>query len=110
MIVVEYYPAGEPSPFPDSSAREWTFDTHEQFKDWVQGYVCVHCLVDFLEFTGKEPVTLHDWLHMGCGCEIGVTDENNMINWDDPMIMTEKARTELDNYKQMMADAFERHG
>jgi hypothetical protein len=97
-IVVEYLPAGEHSPFPD------------EFKQWVQGYVCVHCLVDYLEFRGKEPETLAHWLDMGCGCEIDVADEHNMINWDDKMEKTEKIRTELDNYKQMMADAFERHG
>lgn len=110
MIVVEYYPAGEPSPFPDSTAREWSFASHDQFKDWVQCYVCVHCLIDFFEFTGKEPVTLEDWLEMGCGCEIGVLDPQNLINWDDKMAYPESYPEQLQNYKEMMADAFERHG
>lgn len=109
-IVVEYLPAGEHSPFPDPEKTTWSFNSHDEFKQWVQGYVCVHCLVDYLEFRGTEPETLAHWLDMGCGCEIDVADEHNMINWDDKMEKTEKIRAELDNYKQMMADAFERHG
>lgn len=109
-IVVEYYPAGEPSPFPDPSVTEWQFKTHDEFKRWVQGYVCIHCLIDFFEFTGKEPETLHDWLHMGCGCEIGVTDDSNLIDWDDKMVKSDDYHKALDDYKQMMADAFDRHG
>lgn len=109
MIVVEYYPAGEKSPFPDTNAAEWTFNTHEEFKQWVQGYVCVHCLVDFYDWHRKDPTTLADWLAMGCGCEIGVTDENNMINWDDKMIVPENYAKMRDDHIEMMVSSFERH-
>lgn len=100
-ITVEWYPAGEDSPFPDPKATEWTFNSHQEFKEWTQGYVCNYCLVDFLEFTGKEPETLKDWLSMGCGCEIGVTDENEIIYWEDKMNMTEEQRLALDEWKNM---------
>lgn len=110
LIVVEYYPAGEKSPFPNPDVNEWIFETHDDFKQWVQGYVCTSCLVDFLEFRGFVPETLADWLDMGCGCEIGVTDEDKIINWEDRMTLPDNFQTELYNYRQMMADAFERHG
>ena len=110
LIVVEYYPCGEPSPFPDPNEKEWVFESHEDFKSWVQGYVCVHCLVDFNEFVGRKPETLKDWLHMGCGCEIGVTDVDNTVNWEDRMILPDNFEQVLDDYQQMMADAFARHG
>jgi hypothetical protein len=103
-IVVEWYPAGEYSPFPDKEAPEWAFSSHEEFKEWVQGYVCVHCLVDFLDFTGREPETLKEWLGMGCGCEIGVTDESGMIRWDDKMIKTEETVTALNEYREERND------
>ena len=110
MIVVDFYPAGERSPFPDSSKTQWSFATHEEFKQWVQSYVCIHCLVDFYDFNQKDPETLHDWLDMGCGCEIGVTDEQNMINWDDKMIVPDNYVKMRDDHIEMMTSAFERHG
>jgi hypothetical protein len=103
-ILVEYLPYGEASPFPDPTQNVWRFETHKDFKEWVQDYVCLHCLVDFLDISGKEPESLSDWLQMGCGCEIGVTDEHNMIKWDDKMEKTEYVQSELDNYKKMMAE------
>jgi len=99
-ITVEWYPAGEDSPFPDNSATEWNFVSHEEFKEWVQGYVCQHCLIDFLDFRGKEPETLKDWLDMGCGCEIGITDNGKIIKWDDQMKKTEAVQLLLDEYKK----------
>jgi hypothetical protein len=85
MITVEYYPAGEKSPLPNGDATH-SFETFDDFKAWVQSYVCIHCLVDFYEFSnGKVPTTLEHWLDMGCGCEIGVGDPNNMIDWDSQM-------------------------
>jgi hypothetical protein len=101
-ITVEWYPAGEDSPFPDPKAIEWAFNSHEEFKEWVQGYVCVHCLVDYLGFRGKEPETLKDWLNMGCGCEIGITDESSMINWNAPMIKTDEVKQILKEYREEM--------
>lgn len=102
LIVVEYLPAGEKSPFPDPDQITWEFKTHQEFKEWVQDYVCVHCLVDFLDFRGKEPETLSDWLDMGCGCEIDVIDESNLIQWDDLMHKTEEVKTILEDYKKTM--------
>jgi len=109
-IVVEYYPAGEKSPFSDPDKTMWTFETHEQFKQWVQGYVCVYCLVDFTSFNSRRPETLHDWLEMGCGCEIGVTDESNLIVWSDTMVLPANFEDELQEHTDIMADAFDRHG
>lgn len=110
LIEVEYYPDGEQSPFPDPNERKWVFETHEDFKSWVQGYVCVHCLVDFASIYNKTPTTLRDWLDTGCGCEIGVTDVDAAINWEDTMALPDSFEQELDDYQQMMADAFARHG
>jgi hypothetical protein len=101
-ITVEWYPYGEASPFPDSTATEWEFSSHEEFKEWVQDYVCVHCLVDFLDFTKREPETLKDWLGMGCGCEIGVTDQSNIINWDALMNKTDVVKQTLKEYSETM--------
>lgn len=104
-IVVEWYPSGEDSPFPDPKTTEWEFGSHKEFKEWVQGYVCVHCLVDFLDFTKREPETLKDWLNMGCGCEIGVTDTDNIIKWDDKMTKTDAVKVLLDEYRKEMNDS-----
>lgn len=84
MIVVEYFPIGERSPLPNG-AKSVQFDTHADFKDWVKSYVCIHCLENFKDFYQKEPTTLSDWLWGGCGCEIGVEDQDNQIHWDDVM-------------------------
>ena len=106
-IIVEYLPFGEPSPFPEPDKCTWEFKTHQEFKEWVQGYVCVHCLVDFLDFRGKEPETLADWLNMGCGCEIEVTDDSNLINWDDKMIKTDEIKSVLEDYKKNISEGEE---
>ncbi len=85
MIIVEYYPAGEASPLPNGETVH-LFKTFEDFKEWVQSYVCIHCLVDFYDFYDNAiPSTLKDWLDMGCGCEIGVEDPNDLIDWDSKM-------------------------
>lgn len=99
-IKVEYYPAFEKSPFPNPDVSEWEFESHEEFKEWVQGYVCVHCLIDYEEWTGKQPTTLGHWLHMGCGCEIGVDDTDNIIDWDDEMEYTETYLTERKKWSE----------
>jgi len=88
MIIVEYYPAGEASPLPNGS-RTHSFSTFDAFKEWVRNYVCIHCLVDFKEFAGRNPETIGDCLDMGCGCEIGITDETNMIVWNTKMALPE---------------------
>jgi hypothetical protein len=109
-IVVEFYPAGEKSPFPNPDVSDWTFNSHDELKQWVQDYVCIHCLVDFYDSHQKDPETLDDWMSMGCGCEVGVTDDSNMINWDDRMIVPKEYPKMRDDYVAMMVDAFERHG
>jgi hypothetical protein len=96
MIIVEYYPAGENSPLPGGS-REYEFETFSSFLHWVGQYVCINCLVDFTTFHEEEPKTLADWLDMGCGCEIGITDSNDMIFWDTEMKLP-------DNFEQYLKD------
>ena len=103
-ILVEYLPWSEPSPFPDPTQNVWKFENHKDFKEWVQEYVCEHCLVDFLDFRGREPETLSDWLDMGCGCEIEVTDKSNLIHWNDQMIKTDHIKSVLEEYKRNMAE------
>ena len=109
-IKVEYYPAFEKSPLPNPDEMEWEFQTFEEFKDWVQGYVCVHCLIDYEDLTGEQPTTLKHWLEMGCGCEIGITDESNMIDWNAKMEYPKGYEEARQDYREMMADAFDRHG
>lgn len=97
MILVEYLPADETSPFPDPLEFQWRFEDHQSFKDWAQKYVCVHCLIDYEDFRGLQPKTLKHWLDMGCGCEIFVEDPQKLIDWDADMEYTEayeKAREE----------------
>ena len=84
MITVEYYPAYERSPLPNGD-REHVFETYHDFKEWVKGYVCIHCLETFKAWHGKEPETLADWLDGGCGCEIGIDDPDEQICWNDIM-------------------------
>ena len=110
MIKVEYLPFSTNTPLPDPTKTEWVFESHADFKQWVQNYVCIHCLVDFYDLKRQDPKTLDDWLTMGCGCEIDVTDEENEILWDDLMTLPENYATERDNYVAMMIDAFDRHG
>lgn len=86
MIIVEYYPSGEQSPLPNGE-RMYKFDTFIEFKQWVQNYVCVHCLVDFYDFNEVVPSTLEHWLDMGCGCEIGIEDQDNIIDWNALMVL-----------------------
>ena len=97
MIEVIYLPAGEKTPLPDGNV-EYEFNDFTTFKQWVQDYVCIHCLIDFYNFADKLPVTLGDWLDMGCGCEIFVYDEKNMIDWDSEMILPETFAQELAKY------------
>lgn len=90
MIEVEYYPVFLiASPLPNKE-KEYIFQTYEEFKEWVQSYVCVNCLLDFELFTCRQPKTIHDWLEMGCGCEIGIADPDNIIQWEDEMIYTQE--------------------
>jgi hypothetical protein len=96
MIEVEYYPSGS-SLFPDPKSSKWHFANAQALYDWVQSYVCQACLVDFYEFHGKYPETLKDWLDMGCGCEIGITDNHNMIDWNYAMKLP-------DNFDQIVAE------
>lgn len=86
MIHVTYHPSG-PSPFPDPSSNTHTFADAASFYDWVQGYTCAYCLHAFYEDQGKLPKSLADWLHWGCGFEIDVTDDDNIIDWDHPMTL-----------------------
>jgi hypothetical protein len=86
MIAVTYLPAGEVSPLP-GGLKSYAFIDFDEFKNWVQDYVCVHCLVDFKEFTGKDPITIADWLEMGCGCEIDIEYDEGDIDWDSKMIL-----------------------
>jgi len=79
MIAVTYLPSDERSPLP-GDVRECRFDDFTAFKQWVQDYVCIHCLLDFYQFTYKAPTTLGEWLDMGCGCEIFIEDENDIID------------------------------
>jgi hypothetical protein len=86
MITVEYYPVFiTTSPLPNGKQFD-TFNSHEEFVSWVKTYVCKHCLEDFKDFYGRPATTLDDWLDMGCGCEIGVEDPDNLINWYEAMI------------------------
>jgi hypothetical protein len=88
MISVDYYPSGEGSPLPNGQST-YTFITFSEFKRWVQSYVCIHCLVDFKEQKGYDPSTLKHWLDQGCGCEIGIGDPNDKIDWDASMTLPE---------------------
>lgn len=88
MIKVEYYPSGEKSPLPEGNS-EYSFETFEDFKGWVQKYVCVHCLIDFYDCNDRKPKTIDDWLDMGCGCEIGIEDPQDMIDWESEMKLPE---------------------
>lgn len=97
MIIVTYIPSGESSPLPNGKT-ECRFDDFQTFKEWVQGYVCIHCLVDFYDFNEKIPVTLSDWLDMGCGCEIFIEDDSDMIDWDSKMVLPENFAQELAKY------------
>lgn len=98
MITVEYLPSDPVSPFPDSTQFTWKFETYSEFKEWVQGYVCVHCLVNFEELNGRQPKTLKDWLDMGCGCEIMIDDDRGLVDWEDEMKYTEAYLIERENY------------
>lgn len=89
MITVDYYPAGERSPLPNGK-ETYDFNTFQEFKDWVQSYVCVHCLVEYQELENEEPSTLSHWLEMGCGCEIGIEDPKDMIDWDAKMNLPQR--------------------
>ena len=81
MIRVTYMPSGEAGPF-ENSATEKDFETFNEFKDFVKNYVCEHCLVDFKDWEDRETLTIADYLSMGCGAEIFVEDEENMIDWE----------------------------
>ena len=84
MITVHFAPAGETSPLPNGD-RTHNFRDHRAFKEWVLGYVCGSCLIDFELETGRSAETLGDWLSQGCGCEIDIEDPNNLIYWNDAM-------------------------
>lgn len=88
MIAVEFMPAGERSPLPHGE-RIYNFLSFSEFKKWVQGYVCIHCLNDFKDMTEKDPETIEDWLSMGCGYEIYIEDPNTLIDWDAKMVLPE---------------------
>jgi hypothetical protein len=100
MIAVEYYPSGETSPLPNGQ-QIYTFITFQEFKRWVQSYVCVHCLVDFKEQNGYNPLTLAHWLDMGCGCEIGIDDPNSIIEQDALMVLPENFENTCKNYEKI---------
>lgn len=110
MIKVTYLPASSNTPLPDPSKHEYDFETFEEFKQWVQGYVCVHCLILFYEDTNNHPKTLEDWMSKGCGWEIDVSDPDDMIDWDGEMVLPENYHEEWEEHIHILADAFERHG
>lgn len=83
-ITVLYMPGFEKSPLPNGD-KEHTFLTHDAFKEWVATYVCGACLLDFENEYGQQAETLKDWLDGGCGCEIHITDPDNLIYWNDRM-------------------------
>lgn len=88
MIKVTYMPAYERSPLPED-AREYIFLTFQEFKEWVQNYVCTSCLLDFYDMNGEDPSDLGDWLDMGCGCEIEIDEGEYPIDWHSPMELPE---------------------
>lgn len=110
MINVAYLPASSNTPLPDPTKQEYDFKTFDEFKQWVQGYVCVHCLVGFYESHLEHPKTLADWLDMGCGWEISVFDPDNEIDWNTEMVLPESYQKEWEEQVNILADAFERHG
>lgn len=85
MITVTYLPAYENTPFKDNETQ-CVFQSHEDFKEFVRGYVCNSCLKDFKDFCERDAVSVADYLDMGCGCEIDIEDPNNLIRWDESMI------------------------
>ena len=85
MIAVEYYPACEKSPLPNGESK-YTFATSADFVAWVKTYVCNHCINHYENFHKSKATTLTHWLWGGCGCEIGITDENKLINWEEEMV------------------------
>ncbi len=89
MIVVTFLPSGEASPLP-GGLKTYAFIDFDEFKQWVQAYVCFWCLVDFKDFAEKDPVTIADWLSMGCGCEIRIESDEGDIDWDAPMVLPKK--------------------
>jgi hypothetical protein len=96
MIVVTYLPAGETSPLP-GGLKTYGFIDFDEFKQWVQDYVCVHCLVGFKDFAGRDPETILDWLEMGCGCEIDIDYDKGDIDWNSSMILPKEYFEENEN-------------
>jgi hypothetical protein len=84
MILVKHLPANEASPLP-GGLKVYGFIDFNEFKEWVQNYVCVGCLVDFKDFTDRDPSTIFDWLEMGCGCEIKIEHDKGDIDWSAKM-------------------------
>jgi len=86
MIVATFLPSGEKSPLP-GGLEIYAFFNFDEFKRWVQDYVCVNCLVDFKELMGKDPSTIEDWLEMGCGCELDLEYDEGDIDWEAKMTL-----------------------
>jgi hypothetical protein len=53
----------------------------------LQNYVCVYCLIDFKDFSGKDPNVVIDWLYTGCAHELHVECDEECIDWYSPMIL-----------------------
>lgn len=98
-ITVRYLPAHESSPLPNG-AKAHIFASSEEFKVWVQSYVCTNCLVDYHSFAGAKPETLADWLDGGCGCEIGIHDDGNTIEWESKMVQPKDLDDQIAMSKQ----------
>lgn len=95
IIKIEYIPSFiTSSPLPNGE-KTYEFCTFAEFKDWVQSYVCIHCLVDFAMSNNRSPETLSEWLDMGCGCEIDIEDDTNQIDWASKMTQPSNLEEEL---------------
>ena len=98
MILVEYYPKSEHSVLPNNG-REYEFTDVDEFLEWVQKYVCIYCLIDFRDTYDANPLTLSDWLEFGCGCEIGITDTKQEIDWDYHMTLPANFEKKYEPYR-----------
>lgn len=84
IIKVSYLPSDGANIF-GTGERDHEFNTFDEFVVWVRNYVCEYCLDDFREYANREPITIEDWLSMGCGCELDIEDDHDMIDWDFKM-------------------------
>ncbi len=78
MITVTYAPSDSGSIGPNGE-KGLKFNTHADFRDWVEGYICESCHSWFEESNGRDMETVREYLGSGCGCEVTIVDPDGMI-------------------------------